>query len=220
MIAQATPVVIAGETLQLFAARAAYRATTSTLLVADPHFGKAAAFRAAGVYVPEATTDAILERLDSLLRLTGARRVVFLGDLLHAKEGRHPDTLHAMTTWRLKHADVDMMLVRGNHDQCAGDPPGSMGIRCVDGPVLEPPFAYAHKPAALAGAYVLAGHIHPAVLLSGAGRQWERLPCFWFGASVGVLPAFGEFTGLAEVQPEPDDSVWVVADEELVAVGR
>ena len=220
MIAQASPVVIAGETLQLFATRAIYRPATDTLLVADPHFGKAAAFRAAGVYVPEATTDAILERLDSSLRVSGARRVVFLGDLLHAKEGRHPDTLRAMTTWRLKHARVDMMLVRGNHDQCAGDPPDSMGIRCVDSPVLELPFAYAHKPGAVPGAYVLAGHIHPGVLLSGAGRQWERLPCFWFGANVGVLPAFGEFTGLAEVQPEPGDDVWVVAGDEVIAVGR
>ena len=220
MIAEATPVMIAGETLHLFAARAVYRPSTSTLLVADLHFGKAAAFRAAGVYVPEATTDAILERLDALLQVTSARRIVFLGDLLHAKEGRHPDTLRAMMTWRSNHADVAMMLVRGNHDQCAGDPPDSMGITCLDSPVLEPPFAYAHKPRERAGSYVLCGHVHPAVLLSGAGRQRERLPCFWFGASVGVLPAFGEFTGLAEVQPATGDRVWVVADDELVAVGH
>jgi len=215
---EGTEAVIAGETLELFAARAVFRRSTSTLLVADPHFGKAAAFRAAGVFVPEATTAATLARLDALLEATSARRLIFLGDFLHAKEGRHPGTLQTLSQWRLRHSAVEMILVRGNHDECAGDPPEAMRIACVDGPVLEPPFAYAHRPREIRDAYVLAGHLHPGVVLLGAGRQRERLACFWFGSRVGVLPAFGEFTGLADVAPAPGDGVWVVADDQVVDV--
>jgi hypothetical protein len=35
---------------------------------------------------------------------------------------------------------------------------------------------------------------------------------------VGVLPAFGAFTGTADVQPVPGDRVFVVAGDEVVEV--
>ena len=81
---------IAGERVSLLPERAAYWERTRTLLVADPHFGKAAAFRAAGVPVPRGTTTGSLTRLDAALARTGAARIVFLGDFLHAREGREP----------------------------------------------------------------------------------------------------------------------------------
>lgn len=31
--------------------------------------------------------------------------------------------------------------------------------------------------------------------LAGRGGDAVRLPCFWFGDTVAVLPAFGSFTG-------------------------
>jgi uncharacterized protein len=46
------------------------------------------------------------------------------------------------------------------------------------------------------GAYALAGHVHPGVLLGGRAHDRLRLPCFHFGPACGVLPAFGPFTGL------------------------
>jgi len=66
---------------------------------------------------------------------------------------------------------------------------------------------------------VLAGHIHPAVRLSGDGDS-VRLPCFWFSPRVGVLPAFGAFTGSATVRPREGDQVFVIADGEIIAVGN
>jgi hypothetical protein len=47
----------------------------------------------------------------------------------------------------------------------------------------------------------------------GHGRHGLHLPCFHFGAAVGVLPAFGGFTGTHVVQPSPGDRVFVVADD-------
>jgi DNA ligase-associated metallophosphoesterase len=209
---------IVGETLRLLPERVAYWERVHTLLVADPHFGKAAAFRAGGVPVPRGTTSENLRRLDAALQRTGATRIVFLGDFLHAREGRAPETLRLLNEWRASHAGMDMLLVRGNHDARAGDPPRELAIRCENGPVLEPPFVFAHHPTQSEDGYVLAGHIHPGVRLHGAGKQSVRLPCFWFGARTAVLPAFGEFTGLASVDVQPGDHVWVIADDEIVDV--
>ena len=208
----------AGEELELLPDHAAYWYAASTLLIADPHFGKAAAFRAAGIFVPEETTAMTLTRLDTLLLVTRARRIVFLGDFLHAREGRHPATLAAIDEWRAGHEPVDMLLVRGNHDRRAGDPPESLNIACVDGPVIEGPFALAHHPTTASGAYVLAGHLHPGARLYGSGRERVRAPCFWFGRGCAVLPAFGEFTGLADIEAQPTDRVWVTTGEEVIPI--
>ena len=211
-------VEVAGERVRLLPERALYRPAMDTLYVADPHWGKAAAFRAAGVAVPGGTTAEGLARLDGALARTGAGRVVFLGDLLHAREGRAPATFQVVAEWRGRHPRLDVLLVRGNHDRRAGDPPPELGIRCVDAPVAEPPFILAHHPAPHADGYVLAGHLHPSVTLLGRGRQRQRLPCFHFGASVGILPAFGAFTGTADVDVAAGDRVFVVAGDEVVEV--
>jgi len=210
-------VQIHGETLSLLAERAVYWERTRTLLVADPHFGKAATFRALGVPVPRGTTTETLMRLDALLAGTDAQRLVFLGDFLHAREGRSPETLRVIAEWRAKHALIDVVLVRGNHDKRAGDPPRELDIRCVEGALIEAPFVFTHKPARSDEGYVLCGHVHPGVRLTGTAHQSRRLPCFWFANETAVLPAFGEFTGLALVDPAPGDRVWVVAGDEVIA---
>ena len=209
---------IAGEELVLSPSRAVYWPRRAMLLIADPHFGKAASFRAHGVKAPVGTTAHSVARIDQLLAEHRPTRLVFLGDFLHAREGRNEETFATLTAWRAAHEELDVQLIRGNHDRRAGDPPSEVGIECVDGPVIEPPFALTHHPVAVPGQYVLAGHIHPCATLTGAARQRERLPCFRFGAAVGVLPAFGEFTGCASVEPDSGDGLWVVADESVIPI--
>ena len=222
MIAEAADrdaiVEIAGERLVLMPERAAYWERTRTLLVADPHFGKAAAFRAAGVPVPRGTTTGSLARLDAALARTHATRIVFLGDFLHAREGREPETTRVVGEWRSRNAVVDMVLVRGNHDKRAGDPGPEIDIRCVDGPLAEAPFVFTHKPAVSDDGYVLCGHVHPAARLTGTGRESVRLACFWFQSRMAILPAFGEFTGVADIAAEAGDRVWVIADGTVISI--
>ncbi len=210
-----------GALLQLLPERAVYLPGPATLLVADAHIGKAHSFRRLGVPVPTGTTAESLQTLATLLHRTGARRLVFLGDLLHAARGRSAAALAAFAAWRATHAALDMLLVRGNHDRHAGDPPASWQLQCVDEPHFLPGLpglALAHHPDPVPGAYVLAGHVHPAVVLGGRARQRLRLPCFHFGPRVGLLPAFGGFTGSHVLQPTPSDHVYLIADDEVRAL--
>jgi DNA ligase-associated metallophosphoesterase len=215
-------VEIAGETLTLLPQRAAYWSRERTLLVADPHFGKAATFRANAIPVPRGTTTEALARLDAIIARTAAVRIVFLGDYLHARDGRSPETLRVLTDWHIVNPRLELVLVRGNHDRRAGDPPPELGVRCIDAPMTAAPFVLAHHPTSSDGGYVLAGHLHPGAPLAGRGRMRERVPCFWFGRRCGVLPAFGEFTGLADVSAQPGDRVIAIAGESVVevALGR
>ncbi len=188
------------------------------LLVADAHFGKAVAFRRQGLPVPRGTTAEMLAALDALIARHGVRRVVFLGDLMHSARARSSAAWDAVAAWRGRHAGVPMTLVRGNHDRGAGDPPPAWRLEVVDEPRVEGGLVFAHHPREQPGAYVIAGHLHPAVRLSGRARESLRLPCFHFGPRVGVLPSFGAFTGAHVVVPAPGDRVVVVAGDELRAL--
>jgi uncharacterized protein len=213
-------VEVGGTTLQLLPQRAAWWPAERCLLVADAHIGKAQSFRQLGVPVPRGTTSETLDGLDELVDAQGAARVVFLGDLLHSRSAHAAATMGAFAAWRERHADVELILVRGNHDQRAGDPPAGLGVRCVDEPFSLPTasgLALCHHPRPLPGAYVLAGHDHPCVHV-GRGFDRLRLPCFHFGAAVGVLPAFGAFTGMHPIARAAGDRVFVVADNAVHAL--
>jgi uncharacterized protein len=197
-----------------------------TLLVADAHFGKAVSFRRLGVPVPSGTTTGTLQTLAAVLAETKARRLVFLGDFLHSRRSHATNTLTALRQWRAEHAPLEITLVRGNHDDRAGDPPPDLGIAVVDEPLPLGPFALCHHPRPVAGRYVLAGHWHPCISVSGRAFERLRLPCFWFGDdsgalpenAVGVLPAFGSFTGMHRIEPRAGDRIFPVADDVVRAI--
>jgi DNA ligase-associated metallophosphoesterase len=211
----------AGADLILHPSGAALVADTHTLLVADAHFGKAVSFRKLGVPVPSGTTQANLDALDAAIRDTRARRIVFLGDFLHSRRSHAPGTLATVRKWRAANAEIEIVLVRGNHDDRAGDPPPDLDIRVVDEPLVEGPFALCHHPSPRADGYVLAGHWHPCISVSGRAFERLRLPCFWFGDdtgalaenAVGVLPAFGSFTGMHRIEPRAGDRIFPVAEQ-------
>jgi DNA ligase-associated metallophosphoesterase len=196
-------VELGGAAARLLARRALWWAADATLFVADVHLGKAETFRALGVPVPEGPTAATLRRLGELVDDCRARRLVVLGDLLHARAAQAPSTLDALRAWRDARRGLRCVLVRGNHDDRAGDPPAALGIDVVDAPSPLGPFTLCHEPGGgdQAGGYRLAGHVHPAVRLRGRAGDSVRLPCFAVGPRETVLPAFGDFTGGWTVSP-------------------
>jgi DNA ligase-associated metallophosphoesterase len=210
-------IVAAGQTMSLLPQRALYLPAHEALLVADVHLGKAASFRAQGVPVPESTTAATLARLDRILACLPVRRLFVLGDLLHDAQARNPLVIDALAAWRDAYGPLDVVLVRGNHDRAAGDPPACCGIRVADEPVRLADLRLCHEPGDGDEAFMLAGHVHPAFRLRGR-RDALRLPCFWFRAGGAVLPAFGEFTGSSTIVPAPGDRLFLTDSEMIHAV--
>lgn len=207
---------IAGETLTLLPERAVYWERQKALLIADPHFGKVATFRANRIPIPEGSLRADLQRLSEAIARTGAETLYVLGDLLHTAKGRSAETLDAVCRSREAHPGLSVVVVRGNHDRHAGDAPDNWRIQCVDAPYPAPPFVLAHHPGESEIGYVLAGHLHPLAQLDGKGKQIVKLPCFVFGGRGAVLPAFGEFIDGMVVQPAPHERVFVIAGDAVL----
>jgi DNA ligase-associated metallophosphoesterase len=213
-----TTVTIQGELLQLLPERAIYWERTQTLFVADVHLGKAATFRANRIPLPEGSMTDDLLRLTQAINRTQANKVIILGDLFHSAKGRDEQSHAVFDHWRGQHPDLDLILVRGNHDQKAGDPLERWNIRCVDGPTQGPLFVLSHNPIEPQVGYALAGHLHPAVQLVGQAHQLVKLPCFWFTKHCGILPAFGSLIDSAIIQPQIGDQIFVVTEQHVVPV--
>ena len=209
-------VEIFNETLELWPQKAVRWKKKNVLFIADLHLGKINHFRRSGIAVPSKANDRNLELLIDLLNFTKPERVICLGDLFHS---------HYNPEWEVfgelvKHYNnISFELVLGNHDIMSKIQYQRKGISLHDTLRLGP-FIFTHHPLTDVEmqCYNIAGHIHPGVNLQGKGKQSLTLPCFYFGACAGLLPAFGMFTGLARIRPKKEDKVFVIVEEKIVEV--
>lgn len=200
--------------VELLAERAMYWRAAGTLVVADLHWGKEQTFHAYGIPVPLGALEDDLARLDAALARTGAGRLLVLGDLVHGALAT--SVIEVVARWR-ERTRLPMVLVRGNHDRHVPTLPPAWDIADHAGVLREDGYAFAHAPEPVSGAYTWAGHLHPMFRLRGRGDTL-RLPCFHIGLEVGVLPAFGSFTGGVLARCVRGDRVFVVAGDALVSV--
>lgn len=212
-------VELGGEPIELLPQRAAYWPRRRSLVVADVHFGKAATFRSHGIPVPRGTTGENLAALDALLVSRDIEELIFLGDFLHARQAQARATLDAIRHWRRRHPALRLVLVRGNHDIHAGDPPPDLDILAVDEPHRVGPIAFCHHPQRVSGHFAIGGHLHPVYTLR-AGHERIRLPCFVLGVDTCVLPAFGAFTGGLMVRAREGERILLAAPDRVWEVPR
>jgi DNA ligase-associated metallophosphoesterase len=192
------------------------------LLIADPHFGKAATFQHAGVPIPDRLHDQDLARLSQLLTATAAAHLVILGDFFHSRHSQNPTMLDTLWRWRNAHSTLAVTVILGNHDRHAGPLPTALDMTFTEGPCLCGPFTCLHEPPSSPSAdqHVLAGHLHPVIALHDRAGAGLRLPCFWVGTHVTVLPAFGTFTGGHAIRPLRGERIFAAAQGEIREVTR
>lgn len=206
-----------GVTLSLLKEKAVWIGSLNTLLIADLHFGKAAHFRKSGIPIPENVHDFDLIRLQRLHEEFQPAHTYFLGDLFHSDWNEQWDYLNQFLSSII---GTQFHLVKGNHDVLSPKAYEQSVLRILSEPVTIGPFVLSHEPMGSVGEGMLniCGHIHPGVRLVGKAKQSLRLPCFYQSKSQLLLPAFGNFTGLALVRPKVQDKVWAIIGEKIIPV--
>jgi len=212
---------LAGETVWLLPDRAVFLPGCGELLIADPHFGKAAVFRQHGIALPPGTTSADLRRLDALLRVTGATRLSILGDFLHGRPGPDDPWLERFAEWRRRWSALRLRVIIGNHDRpWVSDWPSRIGCGFDDQWLNEAdvgPFLLSHEPREEVGRHVFCGHLHPVYSLRGQTDRL-RLPVFWRTAGHTVLPGFGGLTGGWPVVPSAGDQLYAIGPDRVIDI--
>jgi len=204
--------------LHLHPQKVVYWEEQSTLIVSDVHFGKTKHFRKAGIAIPQAVQQQNLVDLEKLFAYFSPKRVLFLGDLFHSR--MTIDDLDDFVPFFERNSRYNIQLVLGNHDVLPVHFYNKLGIQYFE-EWIEPPFHFTHEPLETTSEYYnICGHIHPAVRLKGMGKQSLRLPCFYFGPEIGILPAFGHFTGTFTLKIYKNYDVFVVAEKAIIDVSR
>lgn len=192
---------------------ALYWPSENALLVADLHLEKMSSFVRGGQFLPPYDTGLTLARLEADLLVTGAARVIALGDSFHRDEGT--GTLmpkdRARLNWLM--ARVDWIWLSGNHDPA----PHELGGFCArevsaDGILLS------HEP--MPGAQIqIAGHLHPAARVHLNGRSVRR-PCFVADERLMILPAYGSATGSINILSPAFEGLLRFSQLQVVMLGR
>lgn len=207
------------QNLLLLPQKALFWQEEQTLIVADVHLGKVGHFRKAGIAIPRSMEQEDLSMLSDIIHLYKPKKIIFLGDLFHSDLNNDWDW---MVLWRDLFKNVEMVLVRGNHDIIADKYYLDSGFSLTDTYHLGP-FMFIHEPLPLKklkedSRYIISGHIHPGVKLRGRGRQFLSLPCFHFGTKQAILPAFGKFTGKVCLKCEESDRIFGILKDSVVAL--
>jgi len=219
--------------LILLPGRAALVPASRTLLVADLHLGKAATFRQAGIPVPEGSAEQDLARLAGLVAAHSIARVLVVGDLLHAVAGGTPAVVAQFRAFRDRLPDTGFVLVLGNHDVAARRFAADLGLDDCLSVLDDPPYRFVHIAAAAVSdgdrsdaaagpadgpGLIVAGHVHPRVVIRSRSGDRFAERCFHLDGGVLTLPAFGSFTGGQTVPPSATARVWLARDDGVLDV--
>lgn len=175
--------------------RALYWPAERALLVADLHLEKASWFAQRGQMLPPYDSRDTLERLADAVRVTGARRVITLGDNFHDDAGALRLDAHCTGMLEALTRALDWVWITGNHDEQL--PRGFGGTIVpeleVGGVILR------HEARAGETAPEMSGHFHPKLRVNVRNRHIAR-PCAVLASGGGgaermILPAFGTLTG-------------------------
>jgi DNA ligase-associated metallophosphoesterase len=183
------------------------------LFLADLHIGKTNHFRKAGIAVPSSVINAEVRQLINIIDKYNSKQIVFLGDLFHSTYNVSVELIKQVLD---NEVDKTFTLVEGNHDIMRKSIYENLGIEVVES-ILMGEILFTHD-AVETEFYNIHGHIHPGYLLSGKGMQKLRLPCFYFGKQKGILPAFGVFTGLYDVERKDEEEIYVIGDGKIFKI--
>lgn len=194
-----------------------------TLIASDLHIGKTGHFRKAGIAVPQAVFKEDMQRLIASLQFFKPGHLLIVGDLFHSVANKE---LNLFKKWREDMPDLQVTLVKGNHDILKEEWYRDAGIVVQMDGLLSKGICFTHdnsyNTTSIAGTgqihYTISGHIHPGVAIRGAGRQSLNLPCFYFGETFAVLPAFSRFTGTALIKPNTGDVVFAIVNQTVIRV--
>jgi len=200
--------------------RVMYWEKQKTLVIADLHIGKTGHFRKSGIPVPQNIFKEDLQRLFSQILFFKAEQVIIAGDLSHSQSNKEMDLFKK---WRNDMLALNIRLVNGNHDILEDNWYKELNIERADNLLIDG-FSFYHDPADAEKNetdnthYSFCGHLHPGTSIRGRGRQSLQFPCFYFGHTTGILPAFSRFTGFVNVQAKEGENVFAIVENSIMQV--
>ncbi|HEV7463662.1 MAG TPA: ligase-associated DNA damage response endonuclease PdeM [Methyloceanibacter sp.] len=208
-------VLVSGHAMRPLAAGALYWEAEDTLLVADLHLEKGAAFAALGMLIPPYDTRTTLQRLGKVIHEVEPSRVVALGDSFHRSELAENLAAEDLKILTRLQQGREWYWICGNHDPFL--PPCVGGTVCTTLTICG--VTLRHEPSGNELSREIAGHLHPVARIARRGAVIRRR-CFATDGNRLVMPAFGAYAGGLNVLDDAFGSLFLRHRLEAWMMGR
>ena len=213
-----TDLFFKNQTLWLSPARCIFWEEEKALILSDLHFGKTGHFRKSGIGVPQNIYKEDLQRLFTQIQFFKPSTLLIAGDMFHSHANKEIDFF---LKWRNDIPEVSIFLIKGNHDVLTNKFYEEANIKVAKKKLSIKKFCFTHDITSECETdgeelFTFSGHIHPGIKVNGSGRQSFMLPCFYFGDTYAVLPAFSLFTGLYKLRPNKRDNVFALVENQVI----
>ena len=206
------------QTLWLSPARCIFWEDEKALILSDLHFGKTGHFRKSGIGVPQNIYKEDLHRLFTQIQFFKPSTLLIAGDMFHSHANKEIDFF---LKWRNDIPGLSIFLIKGNHDVLTNKFYEDANIKVAKKKLSIKKFCFTHDITSECDVegeelFTFSGHIHPGIKVNGSGKQSFTLPCFYFGDTYAVLPAFSLFTGLYKLAPKKRDTIFALVDDQVI----
>ncbi|WET04193.1 ligase-associated DNA damage response endonuclease PdeM [Flavobacterium sp. YJ01] len=206
---------INNDTFVLHSSGAVFWERKKTVIISDVHLGKITHFRKHGIAIPQNAISENFRKITLVLNYFLPEKIIFLGDLFHSTKNTE---WNIFEEWLSNHKQ-ETYLITGNHDIIDESHYKKIGVIVTELLEIDNLF-FTHHPTEKADLFNFSGHIHPGIVLRGLGLQTLKLKCFFCKPNQIILPAFGEFTGKYFLKPNPEDTIYAIAGNEVIEINK
>lgn len=148
------------------------------------------------------------------------KRLIAVGDLFHSADNLE---LQLFSKIRAGFPKMNLILVKGNHDVLEKSWYEKNNIELANGNYCLSEFNFVHDPLDIPKdnqSFYFSGHLHPAISISGIGKQSLSFPCYYFTENSAILPAFSKFSGTAKVKKKKNNRIIAIVEHSLIEIEK
>lgn len=173
----------------------------NALIIADLHLGVERELAEKGVKIWEENTNDVIKRVKSLIKTTGAKKIIILGDLKHYFYGKSYSDINEIKKF-LKAIKIETILIKGNHD---GAIEQDINITVKKSLLIEDCLLiHGHSIPKKKAKIIIMGHEHPSYFFQEGVYKW--IMPVWMVVEgkmrIIVVPAFSKLIGSNPINEE------------------
>lgn len=212
--------IIQGTSLLLTPEKTIFWQEANTLIISDLHLGRSKKIKSGDILIHDSDYEQELQRLMHQLYYFKADRLIILGDFTYSIVNNIPQEFKS---WRKNFSGIQMLWVKGKEDFIEEAWYRDHQVDICYHLFNEGPFSFVHNlekykiqrdVPAITG-YPLSGHLRPVISRKVDGVQKADLPCFYFTAAQGLLPAFSGYGKRYKVKQQTGEEVYAVINNSL-----
>ncbi len=206
----------------------------STAIISDLHLGMESVLQERGFALPRVQIRDVIRSVEEIVEKYSIKRLVIAGDFKHEFSRNMPYEWEDVEEFLAKFSGLEIVAVRGNHDNFLAAILAKRGIELVESVEIDDyTVVHGHKELdSINAGRIIMGHEHPVVRVRYEGGIYT-FPCYlrYRGdADIIVLPAFSPIVSgsdvlsidsfLSPMLPDVEDVEVYAIEDDVFYLGR